>query len=434
MNEINNKLINHGICSLLVKIINTLLIFSGGIILARSLGPEEYGLYAFAMSVAMILSIPVTAGLPNLFVREISKAWVKNEWGLINLIFNWGSKLIALYTCLLFIVVVASFQLLSSIENVTSSIVIFGLFFIPLLAILLTQGAALRGMGSVILGQFSSNIINPSIFIVLITIAAYSEFLSPKIAMLLKVISAAIAIVFGTVLIIRKKRGNDSNGVPTQSNGIYKSLVALTLIGGFQLILDNSDILILRLFRTNEEIGIYRVTVQMASVVVFGLFSVNQILHPQFAKNHSLKNIEELQKLVVTSSKIILLIAIPPVLIFIFKGELLLRLFFGKPFMVGATTLSILAFGQLINASFGSVGALLNMSGNESDTLKGMLVAVLVNICLSFLLIPRYGSEGAAFSTAASCLIWNFVLRLYVKKRLGIESCGWFFRAGSISR
>ena len=92
--------------------------------------------------------------------------------------------------------------------------------------------------------------------------------------------------------------------------------------------------------------------------------------------------------------------------------------------MVGFIPLVILTLGQLANASFGSVGALLNMTGHEKDAMKGMMYSLGVNFVLAFLLIPIYGMVGAATSTAVSLMVWNMILRYYVKKRLNIESIG----------
>ena len=87
--------------------------------------------------------------------------------------------------------------------------------------------------------------------------------------------------------------------------------------------------------------------------------------------------------------------------------------------------LCIVAIGQLTNAAFGSVAALLNMTGHEKDTMRGMFIAFVVNVVLNLVLVPEYGMVGAATATAISIFILNAVLRYYVKKRLGIESSSW---------
>jgi len=423
------KIVKTSFYSLLIKMVNTLLIFLGGILLARVLGPKNYGIYAYVMSIIVVLSIPITAGLPNLFVREVAKAKAKKDWQMMRYIFKWSSKLILFYSILLGVIGLITWSYINKSNLYACHIFLTGLFFIPILSILLIGCASLRGLGCVILGQIPSTLISPALFLLFIATATYFYTLTPEVAMQLKIIStiipAGLSIMFLWYLLHRKKIYKLNQKI---TYSLFKSLGALTLIGGFQLILNNTDVLILGLLRTDEEVGIYRVTVQMASLVVFGLYSINQILHPQFAKLHSIGDKKKLQQLVSTSSKIILAIAIPPVLILTVAGEPLLKFVFGDAYASGALPLAILALGQLANASFGSVGALLNMSGHENDTLKGMLVAVIVNIILNFILIPRFGSIGAALGTAISCFAWNVVLRNFVQKRLGIESSGWIIK------
>jgi O-antigen/teichoic acid export membrane protein len=48
--------------------------------------------------------------------------------------------------------------------------------------------------------------------------------------------------------------------------------------------------------------------------------------------------------------------------------------------------------------------------------------AVTANVVLNLILIPRYGIEGAAFSTAFSIVLWNVWMLVFVHRRLGIRS------------
>ena len=81
-----------------------------------------------------------------------------------------------------------------------------------------------------------------------------------------------------------------------------------------------------------------------------------------------------------------------------------------------------MAFGQLVNAAFGSAGTLLNMTGNERATLFGMTVAIALNVVMNFTLIPFFGGTGAAVATATSYLVSNVILWRMVGQRLHIDS------------
>ncbi len=129
-----------------------------------------------------------------------------------------------------------------------------------------------------------------------------------------------------------------------------------------------------------------------------------------------------LQRLVTQSARAILALAVPITLVFVLFGEQFLALAFGPDYAAGHTALAILAIGQLVNAGMGSVGVLLNMTGHERDTMRGVAIAAVANVLLSLVLIPLFSTVGAAVATAASPIIWNILLRRAVTRRIQIET------------
>ncbi len=426
------QLLRGGIGSMLIKVISTILAFILAMLLARMLGPEGYGVYSFVLSVLMLLAIPIQSGLPHLIVREVSKAHMNKNWPILQGMLRWNTIVIYSVSLILIIVLIMVIWIAEKqISDARRETFLVGLLMMPLSAFIVTQGAVLRGFGKVILGQVPNNIIRPGLFIISLLIIGWlmpSNTMTPQYVICLQVLTLTIAFLIGFLLLshLKEKEGIKSNKlIQIKHESWFKAVLPLTLVSGFQLLNSSADIVILGLIRSDEEVGVYRIVAQMVSLVTFGLFAINQVLHPHFAKLHSTGDKVKLQRLVSASAKVILIVAIPPVLLFIFAGAPVLKIFFGEEYMIGAFALGILSVGQLANAGFGSVGALLNMTGHEKDSMKGMMIAASVNICLNILLIPELGMTGAALATAISMFIWNAILRSYVKKRLDIESFGW---------
>ncbi len=425
------QLLRGGMGSISIKIINTLLVFLLSVLLARLLGPEGYGVYAFTLSILMLVSIPIQAGLPTLVVRETAKAFGNKDWPLVFGVSRWAVRLIYVFSLFLFaIIAVILWAGQGWIGPPYEDVFLAGMFFIPLVAMIMTQSAAVRGLGRVCLGQLSDSVLRPVFFLILLLATLWlapSIVFKPHQAMQLQIISTFIALCISTGVLwrLRAKEQKDINVVRQESAAWFRAVFPLMLVAGFQLINAYADIILLGLIRTDEEVGVYRVAVQMGNLVMFGLVAVNQVLHPHFAELYSNGDKERLQRLVTSSAKIIFGFAIPPALLFVFAGEVILKVFFGEEYMSGSVALGILTIGQLANAAFGSVGALLNMTGHEKDTVRGMMIAAVVNILLNIFLIPMFGISGAASATAISYFVWNAVLRYYVRKRLGIESFGW---------
>ena len=54
------------------------------ILLARLLGAEGYGFYAFPLGVVGVLAVPAQLGLPSLVTREIARSHATEEWPLMT--------------------------------------------------------------------------------------------------------------------------------------------------------------------------------------------------------------------------------------------------------------------------------------------------------------------------------------------------------------
>ena len=94
---------------------------------------------------------------------------------------------------------------------------------------------------------------------------------------------------------------------------------------------------------------------------------------------------------------------------------------FGKEFTQGQYALTILCVGRLIHAAAGSVGLLLNMTGNERFTFISNVAGTGLNVVLNALLIPRWGVEGAALATTSTTILMNIMNTLWVRQKLGIH-------------
>lgn len=427
---LRQQLLRGGMGSLGTKMIHTLLAFGLAVLLARVLGPEGYGNYAFAFAVITLLAIPAHAGLPPLIVRETAKAGAKRDWAMMKGLWLWSNRFIAVVS--LGVVAAVGFALLFGEQwfgGERRSTLLAGLLLVPSIALGLSKSAALRGLGKVVIGQLPDNIVRPGSLLILLVAAMWlvpGIATNPQGAMLLHVLAGLLALGLATILLRRScpKEIAEVKKPTKQADYWRRAAFPLALVTGLQLINTQADLVILGLLREDAEVGNYRVVVQMSNLVIFGLVAINQVLHPHFAALYSSGDLARLQRLVTIGARAILALALVPVALFVSMGESILGWVFGAEYMFGAVPLAILALGQLANAGFGPVGALLNMTGHEHDTMKGMIVAIIANLVLNIMLIPTLGMVGAAIATATSFVLWNAILWFFVRRRLGIESSG----------
>jgi O-antigen/teichoic acid export membrane protein len=144
------------------------------------------------------------------------------------------------------------------------------------------------------------------------------------------------------------------------------------------------------------------------------------VLAPSVANLYAMDKRIELQRLLTKSARIIALVCVPPLLAVMLLGEHVLTIF-GSKFTAAAPTLAILCAGQIINATTGNTGILMNMTGHERETLTTMVVAVAFSILVGLLLIPVLGALGAATSASLSLAGRNIWLTYRAIKLLGVD-------------
>lgn len=406
------------------------------ILLARLLGPEGYGVYAFAYAVVMLLALPAQAGLPTLLVRDVARYEAEESWGLLSGLLRRSNQLVALLTVLIIAVAVAVMLVFdlgfSAMERATFA---WALALLPVMALGNLRGATLRGLRRVVQGQLPELGIRIGLFALALAgvLGAASLWpgvsiqLTPWLAMALHAAAALVAFLVGVWLLRRELPAAVARARRVyETRAWLRSLLPLTLLAGVAMINSRMDIVLLGVLATPADVGVYRVASSMASPIIFALTAVNVVVAPYFARAYAGDDRAGLQRLATWSARVSAAVALPTAAVLIAFGAPILGFVFGREFAAGATALALLAVGQLGNVAAGSVGNILNMSGHERDTVFASGAAAAVNLVLNLALIPSLGIEGAAIATMVSLILWNGILIERVWRRTGVVSVAWW--------
>jgi O-antigen/teichoic acid export membrane protein len=212
----------------------------------------------------------------------------------------------------------------------------------------------------------------------------------------------------------------------------YKSILAISiplmLAGSLQFVKGWVDTIMLGYFMKNSDVGIYNISLKLAALVGLVLTAVNIIAAPKFAETYGDKNTKELNNIIQDATKLIFWGSLPIFLVLIFFPDLLLSIF-GKEFIIGSTSLIILAVGYLINSVAGSVGYVMQMTGKQIAFQNITLITAIIGVTLNYLLIPIWGINGAAISTTIGIVFWNITSAIYLKVRYNLVTYFNPFRA-----
>ena len=169
-------------------------------------------------------------------------------------------------------------------------------------------------------------------------------------------------------------------------------------------LMSHVDILMLGLFVTASEVGIYTVAVRIIMLAQVFFMAFQPIFQPFVAELHDKKEFERLSNLLKMITQWSITISLPIFLVLLFFPAFFLD-FFGKEFVAGSGCLSVLVVSFILSTTSNLPSTIIFMSGRSGLSLINNLLTLITNTILNYFLIQRFGVIGAAFSTGISFVL-----------------------------
>lgn len=404
---------------LLAKVAATVFSMISGLIMARYYGAEVVGILAIinsALSISVIFgvmgsNVAILRLVPEYIERfSISHAYAVYKKVLLLVIFM--SSIIGGILYLL-----APWIALSIFDKkILISFFMIASPFVLVLAVNSLNSETLRALQNIkkyaLMQLFSSVMI-----VVMLAITTYSFYYryNPIYIMLgvnLLMMPLLFFMVGKSFAVLKKKKSKIS------TTEIISLSFPMFLTSVMHLVIGQTDLIMLGCMSTTRDVGIYSIALKLAMLTSFILVAVNSMVAPKFAQLYHSGQMDDLKIVAQNSAKLVFFATFPVVLVYSFLGTYVLKLF-GNDFVEGVYVLIFLVLGQFINAAAGSVGYFLDMTGNQVLFQKIVMFGAGLNIFLNFILIPRYGINGAAFASMVSIGSWNIIAAVTIKMKYG---------------
>lgn len=428
INNIHINAVIKGAASVMtIRIVGAGIAYSLQVLLAQWLGASEYGIFAYAWVWMTILGYLAPLGMNASVVRFIPDYLSRQRWWRVKGVV-YRSRRIVLFSALGFAVIGVSGVFLG--RELIPAYYIYPLYIafscVPLFALTNLHEGIARSFGWVSLAYIPTYIVRPAIFVVALAVFFYSGVpLNGTIVLILALISFVL-ILFGQTLLLGRYLPTKVQTARPTYHSLYwlRASFPFMLILTFQIILTDTDMIMLGGFVEPDQVAIYFASVRTASLVLFISFAVSALAVPKFASLHANGEKAELQRLVTGVVQWIFWPSLAFVIVLLIFGRPILSLF-GPEFTDGYFVLAILMLAHLVRAATGPIDHLLNMTGNQGATAWVLACSGIINIFLNALLIPYFGLVGAAISTTVSIIISTVWLLILVKYRLGMNA--WIF-------
>lgn len=372
--------------------------------ISRIIGPDNLGIYTYALSFTSLFGIFVDIGFEKVLIRESAKKLESAQEYFSNIL---GLKLPLAFLSLIVIFLLAHVQNYSVITN---QLIFIAAFVMCIDSFNLSMECILRGFQnlkyesiSVIICQFITLIIGIS-----------GVILSKDIKILIIALLAGSIFRFFFYLIILIKKYNiypKINYNKSILKFLLKTVWPFAVAGLFLKGYSYADAILLYNMVGKTAAGYYSLPYRAVNAFQFIPMAFSAALLPAFSffyisEKHTLKRAFEKAALYLAA------ISIPISLGTIALAEKIIVRFFGKPFLPSVIVLQILMCNLIFLFLDFPAGTLLNACDKEKTNTIVMGIAMVLNIASNLLLIPRLGFVGSSISMIISTL-FLVISRMY---------------------
>lgn len=191
----------------------------------------------------------------------------------------------------------------------------------------------------------------------------------------------------------------------------------LVISTAMTFVFSDIDTFMLGYFSPTGDVGIYNTVYPLAHLLVVPMTSFGFIVMPVVSSLHERGDRDTMRQLYQTTSKWIFLVSFPVFAIIVCFPTHAIGLTFGPAYVDGALALTVLSGAFFTHAIAGPNYDLLTSIGRTRRIMAVDTLVALLNIGLNLLLIPRYSFLGAAVATAAAYVVMNalYCVQLYVE-------------------
>ena len=183
-------------------------------------------------------------------------------------------------------------------------------------------------------------------------------------------------------------------------------ILFLGLLGG---ILYGIDSFAIGYFRSTLEVGFYNAAIPIALLLSIAPELFTRLFFPLMTKEYSKKNLEMIKELSQQVGKWIFMLNLPFFIIIILFPGAFINILFGQEYLIAENALRFLAIGVFFSSLTLLSHNLIAMMGRTKLILADLMVILVLNIILNIILIPKYGLNGAAFSTMICSIIFGLI-------------------------
>jgi len=412
--------------TLSMQVTGAALSFAVTLLVAKLIGVTGLGLFFLSITVVEIGATVARLGLEGAALKSIAIARDSGDRAMMATLYRRcagigvvSAIVIALLACLLLHLISTA---AASPPEFLAQVPLLAYALVPV-TLLPIQTEALKATGRPAAAAFFQTAFPQGMLVLFSAVLAWQGLASIKLILAAYALAFSLAVVASAICwgsIVKKFWLK----AVVSSRGLLQVSMPMLAVSSLNLAMAWTDTLVLGLFSSADQVGLYGVALRIASTTAFIVMAANSVVAPEFAALHASGRQAALERLAQRGALWALIAASPMILVFlVFPAEILSL--FGEPFVVGSWPLRILALAQLVNVATGQVVSLLIMTGHANAMRNNLALAAVLNVAGNLALVPSLGALGAAISTAFCIALTRIVAWQQARRKLGIGMFGY---------
>lgn len=421
------RTVRNALMAFSVRVLSAAILYVSQIVLARWMGGYDYGVYVFVWTWVLVLGGMSNLGLGTAMIRMLPEYRVTGQFALMRGILRYGRLIAFAASTLTALLGFAGLKLFGSRLTADYMLPLYlGLVCIPMITLTDVQDGIGRGNGWMAVALLPPYVLRPLLILLAMAGAhALGWPMSPAMAVASAILGTWTTAAVQSVLIYRAAVAEIPVGPLERVPDFWlKTSLPLLVIGGSELLLQNTDVLVISTFLKPDQVAVYFAAAKTMALVMFIHYAVGSAMAKRFSALNASGDQAALKKITRDAVTWTFWPSLVAAIVLLALGKPLLWLF-GPQFVAGYPVMFVLVLGFLCRAAMGPSEFLLNMLGQQKACAAVIASMALLNIVLQLVAVPLYGSIGAASATAA-CLILGAVLNTIVaRRRLGLQIAIW---------
>lgn len=389
------------------KIVNMAGALLVGILVARYLGPSQYGLMNYIISYVTLFTVISSFGMDNIEIRELAKANGDEKY-ILGTCFGirCGFSIIA------YILISLSLFFFKADRYTTIMILTYSsVLFMQNFNIIRNYFFSIVENRYVVQTEISRTILGAIIKVVLLLMKAPLEYF------IFATVFDTILIASGYFLSYKKKVGAilewkfDKKRVPF----IVKESFPLVLSGAAVIIYQKIDQVMIGNMIDKSSVGYFATACKFVDLILFIPTILTQTIVPLLIKEKQTMFPKEFRERKIQFIGVVTWISIIFAIIYTLFGYWFVSLTYGEKYLMAVPVLHIMAWKTVGMALSSSSGQIIIMEGLQKWSVLRNIVGCVVCIVLNMLIIPHYGIVGSAWVTIITVLCSGFLSNFIIK-------------------